>query len=100
MARPSSSGGRKQEESSSCRLPLQCFDNFRLTIAKVIFLEGDETGSLLCFSGGWGERKTTLLFFLIRKKQNSFFLNQISPFLVFHPAKQQNFQHCSWEKIP
>ena len=37
--------------------------------------------------GGWvGERKTTLFFFLIGKNQNSFFLNQIPPFLVFHPV--------------
>lgn len=73
-----------------------------LTVAKVTFLEGAETGSCgVLGGGGGGERKTTLFFFLIgKKKNNSFFLNQIPPFSVFHPAKQQNFQHGSWEKMP
>lgn len=43
-----------------------------LTVAKVTFLEGAETGSCgVLGGGGGGERKTTLFFFLIGKKKTT-----------------------------
>lgn len=69
--------------------PFSKVDNFRFDCCKGHF--SGRGWNWPCGVLGEGGEEDYLFFLFNRKKKTSFFLNQIPPFLVFHPAKQQNF---------